>query len=522
MFGIPGAHTYDFYDALFDATSDGRIKLVTTRHEQGAGYMAYGYARSSGRVGVYSVVPGPGVLNSGAALCTALSACTPTLCVTAEIPAEFIGKGRGILHELPDQLATLRSITKWSQRIDRPADASPVVAEAFLQMRNGRPGPVAIETPWDVFGQRAEVEIISERALLSPPAPDEDSLARAVELIRAAESPMITVGAGAIDAGAEVLELAQLLQAPVTAHRSGRGIVSEELPYGFSCGEGIDLWMGTDLLIGIGSRLELEFLRWRRIPEGLRVIRIDIDAEEFERLPPDVGIEADAAAATGALVELLRDDLESRPSREQEFSQVKAAAREKFRRVRPQIDYLDVIRNVLPRDGFFVEEITQVGFTARFGFPVYEPRTYVTSGYQDNLGFGFNTALGVKVANPDTPVVSISGDGGFLYGVQELATAVQHEINLVSIVFNNQSFGNVLRDQQTEYGGRTIGSELIGLDFVSMAESFGAVAFAVKTPAELQPALERALGLDRPVVIEVQLKRGSEASPWEFIRPSFD
>ncbi len=520
VFGIPGAHTYDLLDALHGARD--RIRFITTRHEQAAGYMAYGYARSTGRVGVFTVVPGPGVLNAGAALCTALGACTPTLCVTADIPAAFIGRGRGILHELPDQLGTLRSITKWAGRVDHPAQAPGAVAEAFGRMREGRPGPAALVTPWDVLGQRAEVAPVAPAAAPAAPPVDPDSVERAARIVAGARHPMITVGAGALQAGAEVLELARLLQAPVTAHRSGRGVVGEDLPYGLSCGAALELWMKTDVLIGIGSRLELQHLRWRRLPPGLQLVRIDIDPTEMVRLPPAAGVVADARAGTAALVQALRRMVGRRPSREQEFAEVKARARKAFEQVQPQMAYLDVIRQLLPRDGFFVEEICQVGFAARFGFPVYEPRTYVTCGYQETLGFGFNTALGVKVAHPDRPVVSVTGDGGFLFGVQELATAAHHGIAVVTCVFNNGAYANVRRDQLTRYEGRVTGAELTNPDFVRLAESFGARAWRVQTPADFRGALEKALSEAAPAVIEVRLARDAEASPWPFLHPRFE
>lgn len=520
VFGIPGAHLYDLFDPLHEAA--GAIRFVVTRHEQAAGYLAYGYAKSTGRVGVFSVVPGPGVLNAGAAMCTALGACTPTLCLTAQIPAAFIGKGRGILHELPDQLAVLRSINKWAGRIDHPTQAPGAVADAFRHMLSGRPGPAALETPWDVLGQRAQVELTGAAVPAAPPPVDPDAIARAVELVRAAKNPMITVGAGALHAGEEVLALAKLLQAPVAAHRSGRGVVSEELPYGFSCGSAIDLWMGTDLVVGIGSRLELQHLRWRAMPAGVKFVRIDIDPAEMVRLPPAVGIVADAKSGTAALVAALEKAIGRRASREEEFAQVKRRARARFETVQPQMAYLDAIRDVLPRDGFFVEEISQAGFAARFGFPVYAPRTYVTCGYQETLGFGFNTALGVKIANPAKPVVSVCGDGGFLYGVQELATAVRERIGVVACVFNNEGFGNIRRDQNSVYGGRLIGADLTNPDFVKLAESFGAAGYRVSNAGELKPALERALREDAPAVIEVKLARDAEASPWPFLHPSFE
>lgn len=517
VFGIPGAHTYDLMDALHAA--GGRIRFVTTRHEQAAGYLAYGYAKSTGRPGVFTVVPGPGVLNAGAALCTALGACTPLLCLTADIPAPFIGRGRGILHELPDQLGTLRTITKWSGSIAHPSQAPGRVAEAFRHMLSGRPGPVALVTPWDVLGQQSSAAAAAPVVADAPPAPDARDIERAVALIREARNPMITVGAGALHAAGSVRDLARHLQAPVTAHRSGRGIMPEDDPLGMSCGEALERWMETDLVIGIGSRLELQHLRWKRMPEGVKFIRIDIDPVEMVRLPPAVGIVADAQAGSAALLAAVRDTLPARASRQAQWCDAKARARAKFEAVQPQMAYLDVIRAVLPRDGFLVEEISQMGFAARFGFPVYAPRTYVTCGYQETLGFGFNTALGVKVAHPGKAVVSLTGDGGFLFGAQELATAVHHGIGVVTCVFNNASYGNVRRDQLNRYQGHLIGAELTNPDFVRLAESFGVAATRVTSPAALRPVLERALAAGQPALIEIMLERGGEASPWPFLHP---
>jgi acetolactate synthase-1/2/3 large subunit len=518
IFGIPGVHIYPLIDALQER--QGEISYIGTRHEQGAGYMAYGYAKSSGRVGAYACVPGPGVLNTAAALCTAYAANAPVLCLTSEVFAHEIGKGHGILHELPDQLSILRGLTKWSQRISDPAQAPHAVARAFEELTSGRTRPVALECPWDTLGEKAVVELGLAARPPPPPTPDPAAIEQAALLIAAAVNPLIMVGSGALGAGAEVLELAQTLQAPVTAHRSGRGIVSEDSPYGMNLAAAYRVWPATDVLVAIGTRMELQFIRWRHVPAGLKIVRIDIDPQELPRRPADVGIVSDARLATRALLSALTPRLRRRPPRAAEFAEVKARAREAFEVVQPQLAFLDVIRAVLPRDGFLVEEISQVGFTARFGFPVYEPRTYVTSGYQDNLGFGYMTSLGVKVANPGRAVVSINGDGGFMYGVQELATAVQHRIGSVAIVFNNRSFGNVLRDQATSFGGRHLGDRLRNPDFVKLAESFGVAAWRVATPAQLRPVLERALGADAPALIEVPGEPGAEASPWPFLHPA--
>jgi acetolactate synthase-1/2/3 large subunit len=517
IFGIPGVHTYHLFDALYERRDE--IALVGARHEQGAAYMAFGYAKSTGKIGVYTCVPGPGVLNTTAALCTAYSANAPVLCLTSEIPAAEIGRGHGILHELPDQLALLRGLTKWAKRIDHPTEVPRVFAAAVEQLTTGRVRPVALECPWDTLSLMALVDFATPCAVTHSPRPDPAAILQAAKVIAGARNPMIILGAGAVAAGPEILALARLIQAPVTSHRSGRGVVSEELPYGFGFAAAYKLWLKSDVLIAIGTRMELAYLRWRTFPAGIKIVRIDIDPREFARREADVAIVTDAKLGVRALVEALEALKVARASREAEFVTIKGQSRKEIEVVQPQLAYLDVIRAKLPRDGFLVEEICQVGFTARFGFPVYEPRSYVTCGYQENLGFGFMTALGVKVANPDKVVISITGDGGFMFGVQELSTAVQYKINLITVVFNNRSYGNVLRDQQILFGGRLIGESLVNPDFVKLAESFGAIAYRATNPVELTLALERALTQAAPVVIEVPSEPGSEVSPWPFIRP---
>ena len=415
MFGIPGAHMYDFNDAL--ARRADAIRFITARHEQGAGYMAFGYAKSTGRVGVYTVVPGPGVLNSAAALCTAYGATAPVLCITGNIMSHLIGRGRGQLHELPDQLALLRGLTKWAERIDHPTAAPQVMAEAFRQLASGRIRPVAVETPWDVFGQKAEVAPPLRSPPIPAPLPDPDSIAAAAKLIAAAKRPLISVGAGALHAGPAVQRLASLLQAPVTAHRSGKGIVSDDSPYALNSVAAYEYWKDADLLIGIGSRLELQHFRWRWLPRDLKTVRIDIDPTEMVRLKPHVGIVADSlAAGTAALDRCARVARSGAAApKEAEFAALRRArARIRIERIQPQMGYIDAIREV-SAPGRILRRGNLPGRVSprASDFPVYGPRQYVTCGYQDNLGFGFNTALGVKVANPGKAVVAICGDGGF-------------------------------------------------------------------------------------------------------------
>jgi acetolactate synthase I/II/III large subunit len=517
LFGIPGVQTYGLFDALHEARA--QLRVLHPRHEQATAYMAFGYAKVSGRPGVFSVVPGPGMLNASAAIASAYGASAPVLCVTGQVPSAYIGSGLGHLHELPDQLATLRSITKWAARIDHPTEAPATLDEAFRQLTTGRPRPVAVEMPWEIFETSALVEWPELPARPAPPAADPELVRRAAELLAGARNPMIMVGSGAQHASLEVRALAERLQAPVVSWRGGRGIVADDHPLGFHCAAGFRRWAETDALLGIGSRLELKWFRWPKPPAEQRFINLDIDAAQMARLKPDIALVGDArvtAAALGAALERIGSP---RAARREEFNAIKAATQAAIQAVQPHVAYLTAIREVLPRDGYFVEEICQSGFTSFFGLPVFEPRTFVTCGHQGTLGFGYSTSLGVQAARPGKQVVSVSGDGGFLFGVQELASAVQHRLNVVSIVFNNNSFGNVLRDQQRRFHGHVIAAQLRNPDFVKLAESFGMAGYRVTEPAALRAALERAFAAQAPALIEVVLDAASEVSPWPFLMP---
>ncbi|MGB6253181.1 MAG: thiamine pyrophosphate-dependent enzyme [Bradyrhizobium sp.] len=517
VFGLPGAQIY----GLFDAFQQAQLKVIGARHEQACGYMAFGYARATGKPGVFSVVPGPGVLNASAALLTAFGANEPVLCLTGQVPSAFLGKGRGHLHEMPDQLATLRTFVKWADRIEYPANAPALVARAFQEMLSGRRGPVSLEMPWDVFTQKVEVGAAEVLAPFRAPPPDLDRIKSAASLIAASKSPMIFVGSGAIEASPEILELAELIDAPVVAFRSGRGIVSNAHELGLTMAAAYRLWPTTDLMIGIGTRLELPTMtRWPFRPDGLKSVRIDIDPTEMRRYPPDAAIVADAKAGTSELLAAVRKIGYAKTSgRRAAIREASAVALKEIQKIQPQMAYLNILREVLPSNAIVTDELSQVGFASWYGFPVYEPRTLISSGYQGTLGSGFPTALGAKVAHPDRPVVAITGDGGFMFGVQELATAVQFKIGVVVLVFNNNSYGNVRRDQRERFEGRIVASDLVNPDFVKLAESFGVGAARVTSPDGFRPVLEKALADGGPYLIDIEVPRDSEVSPWAFIHP---
>ncbi|MCK1488721.1 hypothetical protein IVB25_40110 [Bradyrhizobium sp. 193] len=518
VFGLPGAQVY----GLFDAFHQAQLKVIGARHEQACGYMAFGYARSSGRPGVFSVVPGPGVLNASAALLTAFGCNEPVLCVTGQVPMQFLGKGRGHLHEMPDQLATLRTYVKWADRIEYPGNAPTTVARAFQEMTSGRRGPASVEMPWDVFTQRADTAAAQVLEPLPAPQPDPDMIKQAAALIRNSKAPMIFVGSGAIEAREEILELAEMIDAPVVAFRSGRGIVSNAHELGLTMAAAYKLWPTTDLMIAIGTRAELPAsgFRWPYQPKGLKSIRVDIDPAEMRRLASDVAIVADAKAGTADLVTAVTKAGYARTSgRRGEIREATATAQAEIQRIQPQMAYLNILREVLPANAIVTDELSQVGFASWYGFPIYEPRTFITSGYQGTLGSGFPTALGAKVANPEKPVVAITGDGGFMFGVQELATAVQFNIGVVTLVFNNNAYGNVRRDQRERFDGRVVASDLVNPDFVKLAESFGVASARVTAPDQFKAAMEKALAHGGPYLISVEVTRDSEGSPWAFIHP---
>jgi len=517
VFGLPGAQTYGLFDALHRAQA--RVRTVGARHEQACSYMAFGYARSTGRPSVCTVVPGPGILNAGAGLLTAWGCNQPVLCLTGQVPRAFLGQGRGHLHEMADQLATVAGFSKWAARIEHPALAPALVAEAFRQMRQGRPGPAILEMPWDVFTQRAAVTPVAPFTGALAPAPDTDAAEAAARLIAASRFPMIFVGGGAQAAAEPILELAQLLDAPVVGFRSGRGIVSDAHELGVNIAAAWRLWPKIDLVLGIGTRLEVPGWRWPWRPAGQKCIRLDVDPAEFRRAPADVALLADAQAGTRALLAALGRFSITRGARRDAIREARRGAQADIESVQPQAAYLRAIRDVLPEQGIVTDEISQMGFASWFAYPVYRPRTFISSGYQGTLGSGFPTALGVKVAHPREPVVAICGDGGFMFAVQELATAVQYGIAVVTVVFNNDAFGNVRRDQRERFAGRVLGADLTNPDFPKLADAFGVQAARVNSPDGLRPILSRALSSGVPWLIEVPVPRDSEADPWRLLQP---
>lgn len=513
LFALPGVQLDGAFDALYDQTD--KIRVIHPRHEQAAAYMADGYARTTGKPGVCLVVPGPGLLNATAALSTAYACNSPVVCVTGQIQSDLIEFGRGLLHEIPNQLGMVRSVTKNAERAVMPEEIPGLVDRAFTEMRSGRVRPVEIEMPPDTLFATGEVRLLPGAALPARFAGDPELIAQAAELLTGAQKPLIWSGGGVLGSEAwdELREVATILQAPVVMTANGKGAVSDRDPLAQNIVAAIDLVKDADVIVAVGTRFVDPTTSVWKLQDGRTVIQMDIDPEEIGRnYPVTVGIEADAKAGLAALAAELKRLGVSRPSRAEELAALKEAVAQRTRSVGPQADYAMAIREALPDDAFVLSEMTQVGYWSNMAFPVYEPRTYITPGYQGTLGWGFPTALGVKVAHPDKPVVSINGDGGFGFCLNELSTMAKHNISAIIIVFTDDAFGNVQRIQREQFNGRTIASDLLNPDYMKLAEAFGVTGRTATTPEELRDEITASIAADEPTLIAVPI--GKVPNPW--------
>lgn len=503
LFGLPGIQNDWLYNALFDNRD--QIRVIHTRHEQGCAYMALGYTLATGEPGVFNVVPGPGLLNATAGLATAYGLNAKVFCLTGQIHSARIGKGLGDLHEIPHQDEVLRGLTKWNDIARHPSEAGRKVAQAFHEMASGRPRPVALEIPPDVLKLRVETPVTpTPRSPFAPPV-DLGAIETAGQWLGAAKRPMIFVGGGAQGVSAEVRQLAELLAAPVVSHRTGHGVLDSRHPLSLKMPMAHECYKTTDCVLAIGSHMRTPLERWGR-DDNMKVVRLDVDYDAIRRIQrPDLSIVARAEDALPPLLDAVDRYNHIREARDDEMNELKASWDKKIAYLEPQITYLGIMREELGEHGVFVDEYTQVGYAARYKFPVYHPRSYIACGYQGTLGYGFPTALGVKVAKPDRPVLSIAGDGGFMFSAAELATAVQQRIPLVTIIFNNDAYGNVRTMQIRDYDERVIATDLLNPDFVKLGESFGANAFRAEDEQQLREAMRYGFASELPTIIEVPI-----------------
>ena len=508
VFGLPGVQIMGIYDAFY-AQSD--IRLMTVRHEQTTAYMADGYARVTGKPGVALVVPGPGVQNASAALGTAYAASSPVLLLAGQVESFNLGSDRGALHEINDQMDVIRPVTKWCQRVMDVPTIPGAVHEAMRQMRTGRPRPTEVEIAPDVLATTAEVTFPA--ASTPPPAAvDWEPVRRAAALLRGASKPLIWAGGGALlaDASRELIALAEALGAPVATTPEGKGAFPEDhrlsLGVGYY-GHGTSSWAApkADVVLAVGTRLTGQMIGLNAVRIPQRLIHLDVDPTVIgKNYPADVRIVTDAREGLQALLEeVRRQDTPAPRWSDAEIHDMWRLQEGWLQEKAPnQCDILRSMQRVLPNDAVLVSGITNVGYWAHFAYRSRQPRTYVTSSYFATLGFSFPTALGAKVAAPERPVVSITGDGGFMYALPELATAVHYGIGVVVVVFVDNALGASKNDQRTRFKGREVGTTLYNPSFAEVARVFGAQGIKTE-PERLDSAVQQALASGQPTVIEV-------------------
>ncbi|UCC16944.1 MAG: hypothetical protein JSU58_11410 [Dehalococcoidales bacterium] len=511
IFGIPGVQTMDILDAIY---RQDKIRWISVRHEQSAGYMAFGYARTTGKEGLAAVVPGPGVLNAAAALGTAYAASTPVFLLAGQIESYNIGKNRGSLHQIDDQLEIFGPITKWSHRIAAVEEIPEGIHTAFREMRTGRPRPVELEIPLDFLP--VSTDFIRNKQELSEESDiDKGKILRAAALIGKSEYPLIVAGGGVIssDASADLTQLAEFLHAPVITTDEGKGSISDDhyLSLGSANSAAYTAISMADTFLVIGSRVAPR-RNQRLVKTGKTIIQIDIDPGEIgHNQPVEVGIQLDARRAIQLIMGELPKKTSSRWEKD-ELIKLKQDEETALREAAPlQFSILGAIREQIG-NGILVPDVTTLGYWCQMAYPVYHPRTYLSSSYYSTLGYAFPAALGAKVGNPDKPVLTLCGDGGFLYAGTELATAVQEGINTVTLVLNNDSYGTCEKIQRSRFEGRLIGTRLHNPDFARFAESFGAMGIKLLGVDELGGALKSAFSQSLPVVIELPVPDMS--NPW--------
>lgn len=530
VFGLPGTHSLPVYDALLDSS---HIRHVAARHEQGAGFMAGGYAYACGRPGVCLLTPGPGAANAMTPLIESYVSCLPVLVLIGQIPSRLVDSGKGGIHEVKNHRQMMESVSCWHRRPAALEEIPGTIQEAFTRLHTGRPGPAVVEIPLDLLLARGECAVPDPPARRRP-AGDPARLDRASDLLKRARFPLVFAGGGVTHSGAcaPLRALCERLRMPAVMTLQGRGALPEDHPLSLGCVNGVNPFRGNpekspfferilsraDVLLSVGTQFDETTSDGWRFPLPATHIQIDLDPRQIgKNFPASEGIVADATAALQGIVDRIAlFEAPERPGLEEEIALVKREVEGLLRRrSTSELKVLSAIRRVLPRDAILANDMTLITYWAGRYFPVYEPRTFFFPYGSTTLGAGLPAAIGAKVARPERAVVALCGDGGFLFTVQELATVAQRRLPLVIVVFNDNSYG-VLKGFQRERFGRNTEVDLVNPDFVKLAEAFGIQGVRVERSGDLAQALEEALGAAAPVLIETPAE-GFHA-PWLSIR----
>ena len=506
VFGIPGEHTLELYRGI----QGSQVRHVAPRNEMGAGFMADGYGRATGRPGVCTLITGPGVTNAATPIGQAYADSIPMLVISSANDLPSLGKGWGRLHETTDLCAITRPMTALSALVRLPSEVPELVAQAFTVFNSRRPRPVHIAIPIDVMEMPAEgdwrVRRIPER-----PVPGASSINAAADLLAGATRPVMMIGGGAQEAGEAVTHLAELLDMPVISSNAGKGIVSDRNPLCLTGGvisPAVQAYLGTaDVVLAIGTEMAEADSFIYDLPVKGKVIRIDIDPARFnDYFPATVAVQGDAKAAVSMLVA----ELERSSTRKQErntrhdIEQVRAEQARTYTDVeRRHVRLLNLLRSLLPDDAIVMGDIAQLVYTGTQAMPAYQPRTWFYPAGYGTLGCALPGAIGAKLALPERDVIALVGDGGFMFTVQELATAVEEKLTLPIVLWNNDSYA-MIRDGMRKRGYPEIGVNPRNPDFLKLADAFGCPGVHADSAASFETAMRAALRYAGPTIIMVR------------------
>jgi acetolactate synthase-1/2/3 large subunit len=512
VFGIPGLGQYEAIDALYLTPE---IRYVPLRNEQSAIYMADGYARASGEIAATLLLPGPGVLTATGGMATAYAVSSPVLILTG---SDHQREGFDDERDPP----LLHALTKWAGRAQTVGDVPALVHTAMTELRSGRPRPVALEVSQEILAAREPVELVGQAAQADVDGVSEVELAQAVAWMADARRPLIIAGGGVHTAGASeaLTALAEAWHAPVMTSRSGKGAVSDRHPLSVGYGELRfaplrRLFEESDVVLAVGASMDLSRHPGKVIAVNIDPVHAPGDGHSTESGVSRLGLVGHARTVLHQLLGHAQQ-LGQRAGGEGEgdgeadphalHAEIAALNRSRFaadQQLQPQADLMAAVRRALPDDAILATDMTQLGYYSRSYYPVYATRSYFTCSRLWTLGAALPLAMGAAVAQPHRAAVALIGDGGFLYHVQELATAVQHDIPVVIVLFNDNAFGNVLRAQEEEFDGHVLGTRLRNPDFMLLAQSFGVWARQVQSAPELEETLRQALALGKPALIEM-------------------
>ena len=519
IFGIISVHTLDLFDVLFDDQDN--LRFIGCRQELGAGFMADGYARATGKPGVLLTSTGPGAADSMGALGEAYYSSSPVLELTTNVEQEYVNSGKLSTHETKDQLGMFKAVTDWNAFIDQIESIPDHMVEAFQRFQARRPRPIELELPTDLLGKQAEVEVLSPR---EPEIPQGDPVMveRALDALLKAKRPVIFVGEEVQSLGGteEIIRLAETLGAPIVTGDGAKGAIPEDHPLSLGqilgqriWGENpLQEWIGTcDVVLVLGSILPLR----STVGVGLKlpptVVHVLLDGESIgKNYATEIPIAASSRAVARQLLGGIggRDVYKGDSYRKEIDSMREQVYKNLQEKWGNETRTFEAIRAVTPKDTIFSLDATVPTSRAIRCLPIYQPRTFMYPHGWAGIGFAFPAGMGAKVGKPKQPVVCVTGDGGFQYNFQELATAAQYGINPIILMFNDNAWGVLKGYQANNYNSRFLGTDLVNPDFVKLFESYGFEGAKVSTVEQLSRALEQAVASNRTQLIEVQTPNG--------------